>query len=187
MLAHKEGEIRQCVEKFLGGKENSFDSLVRLIASDVVNIACYYVGNIEDAKDIAQEVLIKLYRKLKGFRQEANISTWIYRIVINTSIDFIRRKRKVISFKEGITKDRKATQNIKDEIVRRDKKVLIEEALERLPSRQKEVIIFKHFEGLKINEISKVLGCSESSVKTYLYRAVENLKKIIGGKNALYI
>jgi len=187
MLANKEKEIFQCVEEFLGGEEASFDSLIRLIASDVVNIAYYYVGNPEDAKDLAQDVFIKLYRKLKKFRRQAKISSWIYRIVANSSIDFLRRKKKIVTLNESITQDAQAENDIRGKMERDDAKKLLEEAIEKLPFRQKEVIILKHFEGLKIRQISKIVGCSESSVKTHLFRGLENLKKIIGGKNAVFV
>ena len=179
MLVNKEKEIIRYVEEFLGGEEESFDSLIRLIASDVVNIAYYYVGNTEDAKDLAQDVFIKLYNKLKGFRGQAAVSSWIYRIVTNSSIDFLRRRKKTVTLNEGVTEDTQAESDIRGKMERKDTKEFVQMAVDKLPSRQKEVIILKHFEGLKITQISKILGCSESSVKTHLFRGLENLKKII--------
>ena len=187
MLVNKEKEIIRYVEEFLGGEEESFDSLIRLIASDVVNIAYYYVGNTEDAKDLAQDVFIKLYNKLKGFRGQAAVSSWIYRIVTNSSIDFLRRRKKTVTLNEGVTEDTQAESDIRGKMERKDTKEFVQRAIDKLPSRQKEVIILKHFEGLKITQISKILGCSESSVKTHLFRGLENLKKIIGGEDAVFI
>jgi RNA polymerase sigma-70 factor (ECF subfamily) len=99
------------------------------------------------------------------------ISTWIYRITINASIDFLRRKKKKVSFKEEIASDSKDRDKEKEEILK--------EAISKLPLRQKNVIVLKHFEGLKIKEISKILNCSQSSVKTHILRGIRNLKRIL--------
>ncbi len=187
MLADKEKEICRYVEKFLEGDDDCFESLIRLIASDVVSLAYYYVGNTEDAKDVAQDVFVKLYKKLGGFRRQASVSTWIYRIVANSSIDFLRSKKRTVALEEGIIQSPQAEEDIRSQVEGEDTKGVVREAIDKLPSRQREVIVLKHFEGLKIRQISKVLGCSESSVKTHLFRGLENLKRIIGGKNALFV
>lgn len=87
----------------------------------------------------------------------------------------------MIPLDEAITKDEKADTLPRDKLKQQDSQERIQRALKRLPLRQKNVIILKHFEGMKISQISQVLGCSESSVKTHLARAVMHLRKELGG------
>ena len=180
MLFYKEDELSNLIGAFLGGGTETFEKIARLITADIVNITYRYVGNVEDAKDICQEVLLKIYKQLKSFRGASKVSTWIYRITVNSSIDFLRRRKKNVSLEEAITKSDNSADKMLEHIENKDIHQRVKESLKKLPLRQKNVIILKHYEGLKIKEISKVLGCSESSVKTHLTRAVKNLKKEMG-------
>lgn len=182
MLTHKEKELVACIEKFLENKEPAFEKLVKLIASDIVNIVHRYVGNLEDAKDISQEVFIKLHKRLQSFHHGSKVSTWIYRVAINASIDFLRRRKRTVSLKEDWLGDEHKSTEAIERIEQKDVRDVIKKGLEVLPMRQKNVIILKHFEGLTIRQISKIIGCSQSSVKTHLYRGVERLRKELGGR-----
>ncbi|MCQ9205450.1 MAG: sigma-70 family RNA polymerase sigma factor [Omnitrophica bacterium] len=181
MLRHKEEQVIGLIEKFRCGNDEAFDEIVRLIASDIVNIAYCYMKSLEDAKDTCQDVLLKLYRRLKSFRGASRISTWIYRVTINTCIDSLRKKKTTVSLDEAITKDEKSDILVTERVERKDNQIIIRKALEMLSLRQKNVIILKHFEGLKIHQISEILGCSQSSIKTHLVRALDNLRKELGG------
>ena len=181
MLFYKEKEIAVFIDKFLEGDKSAFDDIAKLVIPDIANIAYRYLGNSDDAKDITQVVLLKLYKKIKFFRNSSKLSTWIYRIVANTSIDFLRRKKNTVSLDEAITKDAESENTLGGSIEKKDVQYRIQAALSKLSRRQKNVIILKHFEGLKINQISKILGCSQSSIKTHLVRALENLKECLGG------
>ena len=183
MLYHKEKELTTLVDEFIGGSESAFEEIARLATPDMVNIAYYYLGNVEDAKDVTQDVLIKLYSKLRSFRHGSKLSTWMYRVVMNASIDSLRKRNKVIPLEEAITKDEAASTAAVDNIQRKDIQERIQNVLADLPLRQKNVIILKHFEGLKISQISQVLGCSQSSVKTHLVRAISSLRRKLGGQN----
>ncbi len=181
MLFYKEKELKSLIEKFSQGEEEAFSDMVRLASCDVINIAYHYTSNYEDAKDVAQEVFLKLYRKIQTFSHSSKLSTWLYRIVVNASIDFLRRRRKTVSLQEAITKDTTEHGAILGEIDKKDMHCRIVNSIERLSAKQKKVIILKHFEGLKISQISKIMGCSQSSIKTHLVRAVENIRKKVGG------
>ena len=113
-------------------------------------------------------------------------STWIYRIAVNTSIDHLRRRKPTVEFRDIAVKKDSAADDVKDNIEQKERKEYLKTALVKLPLKQKNAIILKHFHGLKISQISKILGCSQSSVKTHLARAVTNIKKEIGGNNELH-
>jgi RNA polymerase sigma-70 factor (ECF subfamily) len=175
MLSSKEKELEVYIKEFLES-EKKFDQIVKFIAQDIMNIAYSYVSNYEDAKDISQEIFLKLYKKLKYFKGKSKISTWIYRVSINTCIDFLRKKKKSVSLDERIVKNKEEHSKIED-IEKKDMNEILKKKIKHLPARQKNVIILKHLQGLKISEISKILKCSESSVKTHLCRAIDNLRK----------
>jgi len=181
MLKNKESLVLSHIQKFMRGDESYFDKIALLIMPDIVNIAYRYTQNSEDAKDVCQEVLIKVYSKIKSFKQGAKFSTWVYRVTINASIDFLRKRKKTVVLNDDIAKDKTNFFESAHNIEAKDIEEKIKTEVNKLPMRQKNVFILKHFQGLKISEISKTLGCSQSSVKTHLVRSVANLRKNIGG------
>jgi RNA polymerase sigma-70 factor (ECF subfamily) len=99
---------------------------------------------------------------------------------VNTCIDFLRKRKHNISLNESITSDDTNIEEMVADMDRKDMWTKVQQKIKQLPLRQKNVLILKHFEGLTIQQISKVLGCSQSSVKTHLCRAIERLKKELG-------
>lgn len=177
MLVYKEKELLELIDRFGEGEREAFDKLARLIANDIINISYRYVGNTEDAKDVCQEVLVKIYKKAVLFKHSSRLTTWMYRITVNASIDFLRKKKHTIPLDEAITRDSGVENEARERIEQKDLNTKITQAVSHLPLRQKNAFILKHFEGLKIREISKILGCSQSSVKTHLQRAIAALRK----------
>lgn len=183
MLYHKEKELLEFTDRFAAGDEAVFDQIIQLVYPDIVNIAYRYLGSVEDAKDVSQEVCLKLYNNLGSFHHKAKLSTWMYRIAVNACIDFLRKRKPTVPLKEAITRsDEKSSSEVAEDIDRQDIMLKVQRKLAGFPLKQKNVIILKHFEGLTIGQISKILSCSESSVKTHLCRAVERLKKELGGE-----
>ncbi len=181
MLRQREAESLGLIEDFLRGNDDSFAKIALLVHQDVLNIAYRYVGNIEDSKDVLQEVLLKIYNKLIYFKKESKFSSWIYRITMNASLDFLRKRRRGWCLKDRYLKNRRTTISLRDDIDIRDKEIIMKKTIEELSLGQKNVFILRHYKGLKINEISKTLGCSQSSVKTQLKRAIDKMRKKIGG------
>lgn len=185
MLYHKEDELLNLVGRFLAGEEDAFEQVIRLVYADIVNIAFCHIGNEEDAKDVSQQVCLKLYGKLKLFRHCSKLSTWIYRVTVNSCIDFLRRFKRVVPLNEAITKDSDDTACFTQNLENEERQKKIQEKLNGLSLQQKNAVIFKHFEGLTIAQVSRIMRCSQSSVKTHLCRAVEKLRKELGGEDEL--
>ena len=151
-------------------------------------LAYQYVKNVEDAEDILQETFIKAYRSLHKFNPQNNtrFSPWLYRIGINCSIDYLRRKKERKMHHSGsdeldnvssdtLSYDPEQARN-RSEI--REK---IDHVLNRLSGRQKMIFILKHYQELTCAEIAGYLNCSEGSVKRQLFRAVSVVKKSLKG------
>jgi RNA polymerase sigma-70 factor (ECF subfamily) len=178
VLKNKEEDIKRLADNFLNGDDGAFSELARLIHSDILNISYRYLTNMEDAKDALQLSLLKIHEGLKYFRNTSKFSTWIFRITINTSLDFLRKRRSIFNLNSRYKSEEKFTSaSLKEEIDSKDKQALIRKEISSLPARQKNAFILRHYEDLSIEEISNTMGCSQSAVKTHLKRAVRTLQK----------
>ena len=147
---------------------DSYEAMYRL--------AYTYVRNEEDALDIVQESVYKAIRYSGRVQKEAYIHTWLWRIVMNTAIDFIRRNRREIALEE--------TQETGKEDIYQDFDTL--EALKALDERERTVIVLRFFEDLKLEDIAKILDENISTVKTVLYRSLKKLKVRLTEGEMLY-
>jgi len=168
---------------------NEFSELVNLYKNKVVNTCFGFVQQKEDAEDIAQEVFIEVYNSLSKFKNESTLSTWIYRISVNKSLDFIKSKnrKKRFAFVQSIfNKQDEAlpitdeNSNSGDEILEvNEQKEALYAALNKLPENQKIAITLNKFEDLSAKEIAQIMDISLSSVESLIHRAKENLKKYL--------
>ncbi|RKY98059.1 MAG: sigma-70 family RNA polymerase sigma factor [Ignavibacteriae bacterium] len=179
------------------GNENAFEQLVYRYDRTVLSIALKYTGNIDDAKDLYQEVFIRAYRGINNFQFRSEFSTWLYRIAVNVCLSYKSRSKDHL--KVSINEDEDDTGFSKDtseqlvykgsspeeETVGNELAEIVDAALETLSSRQKMTFVLKHYEGYKIREIAEMLNCKEGTVKKYLFDAVKNLRKKLSGIYAL--
>ena len=138
-------------------------------------------GNHQDAEDLSQEVFIKVYKNMDSFRGEAQLSTWLYRITVNTWIDKTRLKR---NSSETIHVDYEDERQVKAnpfdapedyaqvEHLQSD----IQRALNLLSSRERTVFVLKHYQQLKFKEIAKIMEVSTGTAKSTLFRAMQKLR-----------
>jgi len=150
--------------------EQDFIQFVTENKEDFYRLAYSYVKNSEDALDIVQESIKKAILAKGSIRDTQSIKSWFYRIVVNTSLDFLRKKKKV-TFVDEETLDFYSSG--KED---RYKHLDLEKSLEELPMKYRSVIVLRFFEDLKIEEVAEVLGEKESTIKTRLYRALEMLR-----------
>ena len=155
----------------------------------IYNIAYRMTGNPDDASDMTQEVMIKLFKNLDSFNQKSKFSTWVYRVATNTCLDElkkIRRKQTLsldaeyetddgsVSFEQedlSPTPDEQAETNELKDIVAR--------AITRLGEEHRAVIVLRDIKGLSYGEIAEILNCSDGTVKSRLSRARAKLKEIL--------
>ncbi|MFO7675838.1 MAG: sigma-70 family RNA polymerase sigma factor [bacterium] len=137
----------------------------------VFSTAYRFVRNREDAEDVTQDVFIKVYRKMAEFRGDAALSTWVYRITVNTALDLLRRRkrRQAVSLDE-VSEPSAGPSNLKN---------LIESMIPTLPEGYRKVFVLHDIEGLKHNEIAEILGITEGASKSQLHRARASLRKAL--------
>ena len=165
------------IEQFLAGEEKGFEMLVRKYQDSVLNIVYSLIGRDRESEDIAQEVFLKVYRSLRSFRQRCQFSTWLYRIVVNTAYDFLRRRRNLVSDEGVLERSAAVCEGPKDALLMREREAMIQKALGSIPIKYRTAVVLKDIEGLSYIEISRVLRCSIGTVESRIYRARQFLKE----------
>ena len=179
----------ELVDRCKAGEETAFNELIERHKKMAFSLAYNMLGNIEDARDISQEAFAVVYLRIRDFRGESSFKTWFYRIIINLCRRHYR-KNNIASIiplhfftKEGKeeTIDIKTEINPETEMSTKQLNSAIMDAVKDLPMKQREVFVMKHLKGMKISEISEVLGCAEGTVKAHLFRAVQKLQERLRG------
>ena len=172
------------------GNITAFEQLVFKYDKHVLSIAAGYVRSSEDAKDIYQEVLIKVFRGLPNFKGLSEFSTWLYRITTNVCLTHTsQRKRHTHSsldqeYTDGDGESHTRFSALKDESASTDQHTLneeisgsVREALEVLSPKQKMVFTLRHYHGYKLKEIAEMMECAEGTVKKYLFTATQRMRE----------
>ncbi|MEN8116619.1 MAG: RNA polymerase sigma factor [Bacteroidota bacterium] len=178
----------EIIEKLKQGDEQAFRQLVENHQKMVVNTCFGMVQNREDAEDIAQDVFIEVFRSIYKFRADSKLSTWLYRIAINRSLNHIRDNKKskwFRSFEDEVQGKNNELQWLESskadnpgfELENKQRAVLLHEAINSLPENQKAAFTLSKYEELSYQEISEVMELSVSSVESLLFRAKKNLQK----------
>ncbi len=172
----------------------AFSQLVERYQLKVLRICKGFVSQMADAEDITQDVFIEVLRSIGSFRGESQFSTWIYRIAVNKSINFINKKKRERIFQsiEGFFhKGSEIVYNLSDEgqfaadkaLGINETRALLKRALNGLPENQRIAFVLAKYQDLSYKEIAEVMGLSLSAVESLLFRAKSNLQKSILEKN----
>lgn len=168
------------------GNLDAFEQLIQRYDRKVFSLAATYVHSADDAKDIFQEVFIRVYRGLPQFELRSEFSTWLYRIATNVCLSHrTRAKRHHHSSiqSEGDDEDGvshgvtlRSTDKVDRTVEDADLHGHIKEALQELSPRQRLVFLLKHYEEFKLREIAQMTGLSEGTVKKYLFEATSRIR-----------
>ena len=174
------------INKAQDGDESAFNELVCRYDRNVLALTLKYVNDRDDAKDIYQEVFLRVFRGLKNFKFKSEFSTWLYRITVNVCLTFIKsgKKQSMVRINSDMENDdidyiagSDDETNSPDELLSRNEFTdNVKEALEKLSPKQKMIFVLKHFEGYKIREIASMIDCGEGTVKKYLFEANHKLR-----------
>lgn len=169
-------EEMTCIERFLAGENEGFEILVKKYQNRVLNIVYSLVGQDREAEDIMQEVFLKAYDSLKGFKHKSQFSTWLYRITVNTTYDFLRKRKNLVE-EAFLDKIVAFYGRPDDTLLLEEKEEMVQEALNKVPFKFRTALVLKDIEGLSYKQISEVLECSIGTVESKIYRARMSLKK----------
>lgn len=167
----------ELVAACLAGDNRSFETLVRKYQKPIYNLARRMVRAPEDAEDIVQTVFVKAYEKLDSYKPSHQFFSWIYRIAINESINFAKKRKRLDEYESGVSGSTEETPE--DEFKVDDLGEKIGEAILMLKVDYRMVIVLKHYHDYSYQEMSEVLGIPEKTVKSRLFTARQQLKDIL--------
>ncbi|MBQ2868150.1 MAG: sigma-70 family RNA polymerase sigma factor [Firmicutes bacterium] len=174
------------------GDERSFELLIEQCKTKAYNIALRYLRNEEDAMDALQESFIKIYRHLESFREGSKFDTWVYRIVVNTCNDMLRKNHgaPVEYLNRSDEEEEEYTLELpdtdpgpQDALLQKEQAKLILDALDQLKPDQKEVVILRDIQGFAYEEIAEMLNCSMGTIKSRINRSRSRLREILLEQN----
>lgn len=173
------------VRRLKKGDIAEFERLVKICEKRVYNLALRYTNNEADAADIAQEVFLRVYRALPDFKEESSVTTWVYRITVNTAIDLTRRKtrRRESSLTEYGEDDESPDREIVDETFSPEREYektelreTIGDEIAKLSEDYRNILIMRDINGMSYSEIGEILSLNEGTVKSRLFRARDHLR-----------
>jgi RNA polymerase sigma-70 factor (ECF subfamily) len=164
---------RQLVEQIRQGDDGAFELLVRRKTSKVYGLCYRVIGNSEDAKDISQLVFLKLWENMEKYDATYAFDTWLYRMVTNVAIDFMRSKQ---SRDNAVNSNLRLVKTSIDPeqtvtVARKEVESVFNAVSNVLSPKQKTIFVMSEMEDLRSSEIAKVLGCRESTVRNHLFNA----------------
>ena len=174
------------VAKARSGDAEAFRALVDRHSRGLFRLAFRMTGNEPDAEDVVQESFLRAYRQLNKFDERASFGTWLYRIAVNCALDLVRsRKRRA---------EQQPAEDIVDDPVRSaasrepapDRLALsvelrerLAEAMNELSAAERTAFVLRHFEGMRIDDVSRILGCQPGAAKHSVFRAVQKLRRAL--------
>ena len=167
------------------GDPGAFDDLVCRYDKQVLSIALSYCSDEEAAKDVYQEVFLRVYRALPRFQFKSQFSTWLYRIVVNACLTHRAKERNspFVSVEMASDEDERPLESMVADPTAADETLLnaeisahIQDAIGTLSPQQRMVFTLRHYDGFKLREIAAMMDCAEGTVKKYLFTATERMR-----------
>lgn len=175
------------IKRAQGGDTLAFDELVRLHDRKVLQVAYAMLNHLQDAQDVYQETFLRAYAKLGSYRFESSFATWLVKIAINLSINRRKQRKRrqwlsleergAVSIEREMAGNHGRTPSTEEQVAAHEFQEHIQKSLEVLSEQERAVFTLKHFHGYKISEISSMISCAEGTVKNYLFRATQKLRK----------
>ena len=170
---------RQAILACQRGEREAFDRLVERYQRDVYRLCFRYVNNHHDANDMAQEAFLKAFRALPSFRGDSSFSTWLYRIAVNTCLNFRQSRRAPYEPLSEELPDLRPPVALS--IEEGERAASVRAAVAKLPEKQRATLILKLYHELTHEEVARILGSSVGTVKANLFHALNNLRKTLAG------
>ena len=176
------------VRAFQAGDEKAFEELIRKYQRQVANIIYLSLGDREIVQDLVQEVFIRVFKSVRHFEFDSSFYSWLYRITVNLCIDEIRRRKFKRTFSLGFLSNEQVDEKLasfekshtpSDLLLEGEKKETVLKALQKLNVHHRAVMILREYDGLSYEEIAKTLTISIQAVKSRIFRAREEMRKLL--------
>lgn len=177
---------RGLVAKARSGDAEAFRALVDRHSRGLFRLAFRMTGNQPDAEDVVQESFLRAYRQLGKFDERASFGTWLYRIAVNCALDLVRsRKRRAEqqpsedSAENAVRAAVSSNPGPERLALSGELRERVAEAMNELSAAEKSAFVLRHFEGMRIEEVSRILGCQPGAAKHSVFRAVQKLRRAL--------
>ncbi len=171
------------VEACLAGRREAFDLIVHRHQRQVYQVCFRFLGNHEDASDLAQDVFVRAYRGLRGFKGRAALPTWLYRIAVNVCLNRVGTKAPRFEPLDRVERVETRSESADAAVLREERAARVRAAIARLPKKQRATLILRTYHDLPHDEIATILGSSVGAVKANFFHALANLKKLLEGQS----
>lgn len=186
-LAEIAAEVRRLVERARGGDMAAYDELVGRYSRKIYALVYHMTGRREDAEDLVQDVFFKAYRSLPHFKGDSSFYTWIYRIAVNRTINFLKKRKRTDNsmslddLDQAVERDPDYVElSARDSPVRDLSLMELQEKLNKalltLSEKHRSVVVLHDIQGVPHDEIGKMLGCSAGTVRSRLFYARQQLQ-----------
>src|SRR5258708_24547584 len=176
--------VASMIERAKAGDPAAFEEMIDCYQRKVISTAWKMMGNREDARDAAQEVFLRVYKYLGGFRADQDFAAWLYRIIINVCRDHMRRRGRpdqFISFEAehelGNFDAHASNEDVEGAAIRSQQHAMIIQALDTLSKKERAAIVLRDMEGLTTEEQARVLGSTQTTVRSHISSARAKIKK----------
>lgn len=174
---------RALVEACLAQQAGAFDLIVERHRRSVYQLCYRFVSNHEDASDLSQDVFLRAYRGLRGFRGQSSLATWLYRIGVNVCLNRVSAKDALGKLTEPIEERQfidACAESPSERMLKDERGARVRAAIAQLPRKQRATLILRTYHDMSHQEIADVLGSSVGAVKANFFHALVNLKKLLG-------
>lgn len=174
------------IKELIKGNESAMEILVKRYYDLVYSFIYRNTSDYNTAYDITQDVFIKMMKNIDKYQIEnGKFKSWLLKIAVNTTKDYFRSKiyKQRIQSYDIDSHEIEDKANVVDILSKKEEAIKIKEAIKNLPKLQREAVILKYYNDLKIKEISNITGENENTIKSRLFNGVKNLKKLLGGDN----
>ena len=165
------------IQSIIEGDEQGFEALYTLYSAKIYNTALSYMKNIEDAEEVTQDVFIKIFKNISRFKGESSLSTWVYRITINTSLNHIRKKKRFKLFNNPVhTTEPVDFEHPGAQLENKENAIILYRVIDCLSNNQKTAFILSYIEELPRQQVADIMKISLKAVESLLQRAKKNMR-----------
>jgi RNA polymerase sigma-70 factor (ECF subfamily) len=168
-------DTAELIKKATSGDHSAYQEFIRLYSTRVHAIAYQMVGNSIDAQDIAQEVFVRLFRSLHTYKPRFKFTTWLYRLTVNHSIDYLRKHKKHKSVSLEFLEDKAKLKGIEpspdESLEMNELKGAIQKISMQLSGKQRKVFVLRDLQDFSTDEVAQILNCRPSTVRAHLSKA----------------
>ncbi len=172
------------IKKLVKGDEKAFEKLVIEYQNRVYSVCLGMMKNPHDAQDAAQETFLKAYHRIRDFRGQSSIETWLTRIAMNACLDMIRLRSDTLPLVEGL--DAADPMTVENRVLLTEQSRAVRKALDQLPPEQRSIVVLRDIQCYSYEEVCDILNLNMGTVRSRLHRAREKIKKIFMENGELF-